>query len=48
MRRRFTRVETLSITEDAERVFVDWRVARSSARADTFLVGLLAFDRVRS
>ena len=48
MRRRFTRIETLSITDDAERAFLDWRVVRGSAPADTFLVGLLAFDRMRS
>ena len=47
-RRRFTRIEALNITGDAERAFLDWRVVRGSAQADTFLVGLLAFDRMRS
>ncbi len=46
MRRRFTRIEVLSIVDDAERAFRDWRTVRGSAQADTFLVGLLAFDRM--
>lgn len=46
MNRRFTRIEVLSIIDDAERAFLDWRVVRGSAQADTFLVGLLAFDRM--
>lgn len=46
MRRRFTRIEVLSSIDDAERAFLDWRVVRGSAQADTFLVGLLAFDRM--
>ena len=48
MRRRFTRIEALGITDGAERAFSDWRVVRGSAQADTFLVGMLAFDRMRS
>ena len=48
MRRRFTRLEALSITTDAERAFLDWRVVRGSPQADTFLVGLLAYEKMRS
>ena len=48
MRRQFTRIEALSITDGAERAFSDWRVVRGSAQADSFLVGMLAFDRMRS
>lgn len=48
MRRRVTRIEALGITGDAERAFLNWRVVRGSVQADTFLVGLLAFDRIRS
>ena len=36
------------LVDDAERAFLDWRVVRGSAQADTFLVGLLAFDRMRA
>ena len=48
MRRRFTRIEALSITTDAERAFLDWRIVRGSPQADTFLVGLLAYEKMRS
>ncbi len=30
-----------------ERALKDWRVVRRSVQADTFLVGLLAFDKMR-
>ena len=46
LRRRFTRIETLSITSDAEHAFANWRLVRGSPQADTFLVGLLAYDRM--
>ena len=48
MGRRFTRMEVLSITSDAERAFADWRLVRHSVQADTFLIGLLAFDDIRA
>lgn len=44
--RRFTRVETLSIASDAKRAFADWQLVRGSPQADTFLVGLLTYDRM--
>ena len=47
LRRRFTRVETLSIIAGARRAFADWRVVRGSPQADTFLVGLLAYEKMR-
>lgn len=47
LRRRFTRVETLSIIAGALRAFADWRVVRGSPQADTFLVGLLAYEKMR-
>ena len=47
MRRRFTRLEVLNIISDAERAFVDWRAVRNSVQADTFLVGLLTFEKIR-
>ena len=45
--RPFTRIEVLNIVSAAERAFVDWREVRNSAQADTFLVGLLTFEKIR-
>ena len=45
--RRFTRVEVLNIVSDAEQAFVDWRAVRNSAQADTFVVGLLTYEKIR-
>ena len=47
MGRQFTRIEALNIVGAAERAFVDWRTVRNSAQADTFLVGLLTFEKIR-
>ena len=47
MGRQFTRVEVLSIVSDAERAFVDWNEVRNSVQADTFIVGLLTFEKIR-
>ena len=47
LERRFTRVEVLNIVGEAERAFVDWHAVRQSTQADTFLVGLLAFEKIR-
>jgi len=47
MGRHFTRIEALNIVSAAERAFVDWRTVRNSAQADTFLVGLLTFEKIR-
>ena len=44
--RRFTRVETLSIATDANCAFADWQLVRGSPQADTFLVGLLTYDKM--
>ena len=45
--RSFTRLEVLNIVSDAERAFDDWRLIRGSVQADTFLVGLLTFEKIR-
>ena len=47
MGRRFTRLEVLNIVSDAGRAFVDWRVVRNSVQGDTFIVGLLTFEKIR-
>ena len=47
MSRVFNRPEALSITLATESAFSDWDVVRKSIQADTFLVGLLALDKVR-
>ena len=47
MGRPFTRLEVLNIISDAERAFEDWRAIRRSVQADTFLVGLLTFEKIR-
>ncbi len=47
MGRRFTRLEVLNIVSDAERAFLDWRAVRNSVQADTFIVGLLTFEKIR-
>ena len=47
MGRRFTRLEVLSIVSDAKRAFADWGEVRNSVQADTFLVGLLTFEKIR-
>ncbi len=47
MGRSFTRLEVLSLISDAEGAFVDWRAVRHSVQADTFLIGLLAFEKIR-
>ena len=47
MGRPFTRLEVLNIISDAEHAFEDWRAIRRSVQADTFLVGLLTFEKIR-
>ena len=47
MSRKFSRLEVLDIVAATERAFRDWRTVRGSVQADTFLVGLLAFDKMR-
>ena len=47
MGRRFTRLEVLNIVSDAQRAFVDWRAVRNSVQGDTFIVGLLTFEKIR-
>ena len=47
MGRGFTRLEVLNIVSDAERAFVDWRAVRNSVQGDTFVVGLLTFEKIR-
>ena len=46
--RRFTRGEALTLVDQAQKAFADWRRVRKSIQADTFLAGLLAFDRMRA
>ena len=43
----FTRTDVLDIVRNAEGAFEDWRAIRNSPQAHTFLVGLLAFDKMR-
>ena len=45
--RRFTRLEVRAFIALAERAFDDWRAVRGSLQADTFLAGLLTYDRIR-
>ena len=45
--RRFTRLEVLSIVSDAKRAFADWGEVRNSVQADTFLAGMLTFEKIR-
>lgn len=40
-------IEILSNVSDAERALVDWRAVRNSVQADTFVVGLLTFEKIR-
>lgn len=47
MERSFTRLEVLRVVSRAHAAFSDWRSVRGSIQADTFLVGLLAFDKMR-
>ena len=47
MGRRFTRLEVLSIVSDAKRAFADLGEVRNSVQADTFLVSLLTFEKIR-
>lgn len=44
---RLVRAGVLAIVHEVERAFTDWHAVRKSIQADTFLVGLLAFDRMR-
>ncbi len=46
--RSFTRQEVLDLVDRAERAFADWGNVRRSLQADTFLVGLLAFEGMRN
>ena len=45
--RSFTKVEVLNLIADTKRAFSDWRTVRKSPQADTLLVGLLTFDKIR-
>ncbi len=47
MERPFTRLEVLRVISRADAAFADWRNVRGSVQADLFLVGLLAFDKMR-
>ena len=47
MGRQFTRIEVLDILREAERAFDDWSRVRNSVQADTFIVGLLTFEKIR-
>lgn len=47
MGQQFTRIEVLNIVSAAERAFVDWGAVRNSPQADTFIVGLLTFEKIR-
>ena len=45
--RQFTRLEVLSIVSDTEPAVLDWSEVRNSVQADTFIVGLLTFEKIR-
>ncbi len=45
--RRFNRNEVLDLADRAQAAMADWRQIRKSAQADTFLVGLLAFESMQ-
>ena len=47
MGRSFARDEVLDIISGAEGALRDWRRVRGSVQADTLLVGMLAFDKMR-
>ena len=47
MGRQFTRTEVLNIVGAAERAFVDWGTVCNSPQGDTFIVGLLTFEKIR-
>jgi hypothetical protein len=44
---RATRPDTLGVIEQTEQAFSCWRTVRRTVQADTFLVGLLAYDQMR-
>ena len=46
--RSFTRLETLDLYYRAGRAFDDWRAVTGTLQADTFLVGLLTINLLRS
>ena len=37
----------MGLIEQTEEAFVLWRTVRRTVQADTFLVGLLAYDKMR-
>lgn len=45
--RRFTRHEALDFADRAEAAMTDWRALHRTAQADTFLIGLLAFENMQ-
>ena len=45
--RRFNRNEVLDLADRAQAAMTDWRQIRKSAQADTFLIGLLAFESMQ-
>ena len=47
LRRTFTRHEVLGIIHRAERAVRNWCSVRGSVQADTLLIGLLAFEKMR-
>ena len=48
MARPFTRLEARNVAENARGAFSNWDVVRNTVQADTFLVGLLSFDNLRT
>jgi hypothetical protein len=45
---RTTRPDALGLIEQTEEVFACWQTVRRTVQADTFLVGLLAHDKMRA
>lgn len=44
---RATRPDTVGVIEQTEQAFSAWRTVRRTVQADTFLVGLLAYNQMR-
>ena len=44
---RFTRREALDLADLAEQAFKDWHMVRGTLSADTFLTGLLVYNRMK-
>ena len=48
MAQQFSRQDVLDLIDQADQAVADWRDVRNTLPADTFLVGLLAFENMRT